>query len=143
MSSTDKSGDTITVTTGDVSGGQVAGGKDIHMIQHIGVAAGGLTPADREELSRLIADLKARVIAEAPAEKQAAALERVGELEETVAAEQPELSTLEYVRNWFVKNVPTLAGAVVSVVVNPIVGKVVAAAGDTLAADWRRRFNVT
>jgi hypothetical protein len=47
---------------------------------------------------------------------------------------------MEYVKRWFVKNLPGLAGAVTSIVVHPIVGKLVEAAGDALAAEFRRRF---
>ena len=47
---------------------------------------------------------------------------------------------MEYVRNWFVKNVPTMAGAVTSIVINPIVGRLVQAGGDVLASDFKRRF---
>lgn len=43
-------------------------------------------------------------------------------------------------RNWFVKKNPTVAGAVTSVVVSPIVGKLVQPGGDALVADFQRRF---
>jgi hypothetical protein len=35
---------------------------------------------------------------------------------------------------------PELAGAVTGVIIHPIVGKLVEAAGDGLAAEFRRRF---
>ena len=76
----------------------------------------------------------------APPEKKDAALERVDELEEAITAQEPDLPTMEYVKRWFVRNLPDLAGAVTSVVVHPIVGKLVEAAGDALAAEFRRRF---
>jgi hypothetical protein len=50
---------------------------------------------------------------------------------------------MEYVRDWFAKNIPTMAGAVTAVVVNPIVGRLVQAGGDTLVADFNRRFGPT
>ena len=50
------------------------------------------------------------------------------------------MTTMEYVKRWFVKNLPGLAEAVTGVVVHPIVGKLVEAAGDALAAEFRRRF---
>ena len=62
------------------------------------------------------------------------------ELEQAITERKPHLSTMEYVRNWFGKHIPGLAGAVVSVVVHPIVGKLVEAAGDLLAVDFRKRF---
>jgi hypothetical protein len=43
-------------------------------------------------------------------------------------------------QNWFGKNVLGLAGAVLSVVVHPIVGKLVEAAGDLFTTGFRKRF---
>ena len=140
MSEQEKSGDIIRATiSGDISG-QVAVGKGISQIETIGVIRPEVTEADRAELRQILADLKAKVAAEAPPDKKDAALERVEELEEAVAAEEPDLTTMEYVKRWFVKNLPGLAGAVTSVIVHPIVGKLVEAAGDALAAEFRRRF---
>jgi hypothetical protein len=47
---------------------------------------------------------------------------------------------MEYVKNWFTKNVPGLAGAVTSVVVHPVVGKLVSAAGEAISSEFKRRF---
>jgi len=41
----------------------------------------------------------------------------VDKLEQAITERKPDLSTMEYVRNWFGKHIPGLAGAVVSVVV--------------------------
>jgi hypothetical protein len=140
ISEQEKSGDVIrAVISGDVSG-QVAVGKGITQTQTVGGARPEVTEAELAELRQALADLKARVEAEAPPEKKEAALERVEELEEAVTAEEPDLTTMEYVKRWFVKNLPGLAGTVTSVVVHPIVGKLVEAAGDALAAEFRRRF---
>ena len=68
--------------------------------------------------------------AEAPPEKKDAALEWVEELGEALTAGELDLTTMEYVKRWFVKNLPGLAEAVTSVVVHPIVGKLAEAAGD-------------
>jgi hypothetical protein len=140
MSEQERSGDVIRTTiSGDISG-QVAVGKGITQTQTIGAARPQVTETELAELRQALADLKAKVAAEAPPEKKDAALERVDELEEAITAEEPDLSTMEYVKRWFVKNLPGLAGAVTSIVVHPIVGKLVEAAGDALAAEFRRRF---
>ena len=115
-------------------------GKGITQIQTIGAAPPEVTEAELAELRQTLADLKAKVSAEAPVDKKEAALERVEELEEAITAKEPDLPTMEYVERWFVKNLPGLAGAVTSVVVHPTVGKLVEAAGDALAAEFRRRF---
>ena len=62
------------------------------------------------------------------------------ELEKAITAEAPDLATMEYVKRWFARHVPGLAGAVAGVVVDPVVGKLVEMAGEALAAEFRRRF---
>jgi uncharacterized membrane protein YgcG len=128
-----------TTISGDVSG-QVAVGHHIAQTQAIGVTRPELTQEDLAQLHQILADLKAQVAAEAPADTKDAAIERIDELETAVTAKEPDLSTMEYVRNWFGKNAPKLAGAVTSVVIHPIVGKAVEAAGDLVSAEFRRRF---
>ena len=134
-----RSGDEIRATiSGDVSG-QVAVGKDIEQKQIIG-ARPQVTEADLEAIRQMMADLRAQVAAQAPPDKKDPALERVNELEEAITAEEPDLTTVEYVKKWFAKHLPQLAGAVTSVVLNPIVGKVVEAAGEVAASEFRKRF---
>ena len=45
------------------------------------------------------------------AEKRASALERVEELEQAITEKKPNLWTMEYVKKWFGKHIPGLAGA--------------------------------
>ncbi len=119
---------------------QVAIGEHITQTQTIGSIKPQVTEADLAELHRLVTELQAKVNTEAPADQKQAALERVGEIEAAATAKEPELSTLEYVQSWFAKHLPSLAGAVTSVIIHPIVGKVVEAAGDVFAHEFRRRF---
>lgn len=137
--SEEKTGDTITANiTGTVSG-QVAVGKQITQTQTVGTP-GEVTQADLDALREAMAALRAQVEAAAPLEKKEAALERVGELEEAVTAEEPDLDTMGGVRRWFVKNLPGLAAAVTGILVHPVVGKLVGAAGEVLAQEYQRRF---
>ncbi len=138
MTEHEKPGDVISANISGSVSGQVAVGKDITQTQM--VAGAGVTEADLTALRQLLMDLKAKVQAEAPAGQKVAALERINELEQAVTAKEPDLATIEYVKRWFVKNLPTLAGSVTSIVVSPIVGKLVAAAGDALVGEFRRRF---
>ena len=139
----ERSGETYTSTiTGTVSG-QVAVGKGNTQQQTVVGARPEVTAADLAALTQVLADLKARVAAEVPPEQQAAALERVGELEQAVTAQEPTgktLTKMEYVRDWFTDNLPKLAGAVTGIVTHPIVGKLVESAGEGLVAEFRRRF---
>jgi len=125
-------GDYIVANIG-ANSGQVAVGKNIHQVQQVG-SGNQVTEADLKQVQQLFAELKQQIELQSPPDKKEAALERVTELQEEVTSQKPAVSTFEYVRNWFLKNAPSLAGAVASVVLNPIVGKVVEAGG-TIAAD--------
>lgn len=128
--------DSIQATIGDHAHGVVVG-KDIHQV--IGEQA-QVTEAGLAAVRELFAKLKRQVEAQAPPEKKDSAMERVEELEESITAKEPDLTTMEYVRKWFGKHLPQLAGAVVGVLVDPVVGKVVEAAGDLAAGELKRRF---
>jgi hypothetical protein len=118
--------------------GQVAVGTHINQI-----ASPPPAPPDQaeiESLRQMLAELRERVAAQAPVELQQPALERVNELEEALTGKEPDLSTMEYVTGWFARQLPGIAGAVAGVIVHPIVGKLVEAAGDALSAEFQRRF---
>lgn len=140
MSEQKNTGDQIHATiSGDVSG-QVAVGKNISQKQTSINTVSPVTEADLAALRQEFAKLRTQIEAEVPPEKQAPALERVQEMEEAITAEKPDLDTLSGVKAWFGKHLPAMAGAVTSVVVNPIVGQLVSAAGETLADEFRHRF---
>lgn len=129
-------GDAISANiSGNISGGQVAVGKDIAQNQTVGTAA--ITNEELAELRTAFSEVAAEVEAQAPPERRAAAIERVAELEEAVLADEPDVTTIQYVGRWFRSNLPQLAGSVLSIVVHPIVGKLVGAAGDALVAEFR------
>ena len=130
----------ITISIGGDVGGQMAVGENITQTQSIQSGSSGLTEEELKSLSILIEELRRQVASEAPPDKKEPALERVSELEQAITAKEPDVSTMEYVKNWFIKNIPQLAGAVTGLVVNPIVGKLVEAAGETVANEFKRRF---
>ena len=138
-------GDDIRVSIGGSvkEGGQVGIGRDISQsyVRSHNEAPSAVTEADLAELRRAIEAVKAQIVADAPPEQQAAALERVDELEEAVVADEPDLTTLQYIRKWFGKNLPKLAGAVTGLIVHPVVGKLVEAAGDLVAEQFRELFS--
>ena len=104
--------------------------------------APSLSEDDRASLEQAVAALRQRVAEDAPAEVQAPALERIGELEEAMNAPKPDLSTMEYVKNWFDRHLPDIASSVTGIIMNPIVAKLVQGAGDILMLEFRRRFGV-
>lgn len=122
--------------------GQVAVGSSIQQTQSIGNTRPQVSQADLELLRDQFEQVKAQINQAVPPERQEKALEKVTELEEAIIDEKPDLSTMEYVKNWFGRNLPQLAGAVTGLIVHPIVGKLVEAAGDALAQEFKRRFEV-
>lgn len=134
----DKTTQTVTIT-GDVSG-QVAVGHNIQQAQTIGQGKPQVTEEEIQALRQMLVELVSRIEAEAPVEKRGAAKERADELSEALLAPRPDLSTLEYVKNWFAKNVPALAGAVANLILHPIAVRLVEAGGEITAAAFKRRF---
>ena len=130
-------GDTFETHIGSVSGPVHTGKGDI-IVERWDVR--GVTAADLEALRALFAGLQERVAAEAPPELADEAQSQVNTLEKAATAKEPDLSTMERVWDWFVEHLPPIAGSVTSLLVNPILGKVVEAAGDLAAGELRRRF---
>jgi hypothetical protein len=44
---------------------------------------------------------------------------------------------------WFGKNLPTLAGSITGLIIHPVVGKIVEAAGELAASQFRALFGDT
>jgi len=130
-----RGGDAITgsVQVTGAAHGQIAIGKGIEQRQAIGDdAVAALTEAEREQVRLAFAALREQVTADAPEDRRAAAVERVGELEQAVFADRPDLTTVQYVTRWFRGNLPQLAGAVTGLVLHPLIGRLVQVAGDQL-----------
>lgn len=127
------------VQIGSISGGQVS----------LGLGGGPAQPGEPAPpgldsygvvVGQLLHALKVQVESKAPPEQKQAALERVDELSQALTAALPDLDTAVYVRNWFARRLPDLAGAVIQTVTHPAVGELIAAAGETAAAEFQRRF---
>lgn len=131
-------GDNIHVEIGDHAH-NIAAGKNVSQMtsQH---SNNPITQNDLAAVQDIFKSLMQQVQKQSPPEKRASAIERVEELEETIVSEQPDLTTMEYIKKWFEKNLPDLAGAIVSVLVHPVVGKIVEAAGELTSGELKRRF---
>ena len=128
MTSSGNKGDQISANISGYVSGQIAVGKNISQVHQSGpLQPSEVTPAELEELKRVFKVLKAQISTSTAPERRASALERVDELEEAVTADKPDLTTVEYVKQWFVKHLPMLSGAITGVIIHPIVGKLVEA----------------
>ena len=112
---------------GPVSGSIIVQGSNNTVRQQIA------TPAEEADLSRSIAELRAKVESLVPADQKSEAIAQVAAIEAATKGDRPEVSKLASARAWFLKHLPALAGSVMSVVVHPLVGKLVEAAGDAAA----------
>jgi hypothetical protein len=137
-------GDKIETHIGAIGpGAQTVIGKQRQVTQTMTQRERDLSPVDRAEIELLMAQLReALAQADAPEGKKSAGQEFVGQLEAelTKTGEIPDGNMIKLAGDWLLKNVPTLAGALASVFLNPIVGKVVEAAGDVAAGWVKQRF---
>ena len=132
MTPDEESGSKYNVRIGDVTQSQVVMGDYNTVSQKV-----GLTPQETAELQSVFGDLRKTVAEQAPPEQREEALAQAAELERAVVTERPDPGRTRSVLRWFRDNAPQLAGAVLSVVVNPLVGKVVEGAGQAIADQFR------
>src|SRR5258705_4372356 len=121
------------IQIGTVSESQVTIGDYNTVTQRV-----GLSPEDAAQLRSLFADFKSNVSDQAPPATREEALVQADELERAIVADQPDPGKVRKVLSWFREHVPELAGTAVSVVVNPLVGKLVEGAGQAIADHFRQ-----
>lgn len=133
----------INISIGGDNSGQFAIGDNNsqHSLINSQNTAAAPSPADLATLRQMFVNLKEQIAETAPNDKKASALERIDELEDAITADTPDLTTMDYVKRWFAKNLPTVSGAVTSVVIHPIVGKLVETAGTMAADEFQERFS--
>ncbi len=128
---TDSTNMTTTIS-GSFSGSQVAIGNGIAQHQTIGHPT--LGEHELEHARRLFEDLRTQVQRAAPSQEIEAATKRIAKLERALLDEpEPDMETAEGVGNWFRRNLPQFAGTVGSVVLGPLVGKLVGSGSELLA----------
>ena len=131
--------DNIQITIGNNST-NVAAGKNICqvIVKHQRVTA----EADLFAIHELFANLRSEIKMQTSTDTRDSASQKIVELEKAITEKKPDVSKIDRLKKWFLKNLPYLAGAVINVLINPIVGKVVEAAGDLAAGEFRRRLEI-
>ena len=133
MSSKEPAGDHISAAVSGNVSGQVAVGKGIAQHQVATTTGTQLSDAELTELHDAFMQLKRDVAAAVPDADRSAALERIDELQEAVTAAEPDLTTIQYVKQWFARKLPAVAGLVGSILIHPLVGQLIQRTGDTAA----------
>jgi hypothetical protein len=125
---------------GNVTGQVVSGQGNVVNWQTI-QASGSVTVDELDQLHAAFNELRTRL--EVDTEECAdSAQDKLDELEEAITGEQLDIPTMEYVHGWFRRKLPGFASAVGKLIINPIVGKLVATAGDDLVSEFAHRFGV-
>jgi hypothetical protein len=132
MTADEASGGKFNVSFGDVAQSQIVMGDYNTVSQKV-----GLTPQEAAELRSVFGNLRSVVAEGALPDQREEALNQAADLERALVTEHPDPERARTVLGWFRANAPQLVGAVVSVVVNPLVGKVVEGAGKAIADQFR------
>ncbi len=136
----DPAGRSIKAEIGNVTQGQVAVGEDITQSQTVVNTSAPPTAEELKELTAEFAKLKAQVERDAPPDVRDEAVRQTEALQQATIAEKPDVSVMASAKKWFLDHAPGLLGAVTSVVINPIVGKIVDSAGQAIANEYRKWF---
>src|SRR5256885_6562165 len=126
------------ISISDVDRSQIAIGDYNSVVQN-----NGLTPDEAAQLRRTFENLRTEVEANAPPEQRDEALRQTAELEQAVVAAQPDAGRVKRALRWFRDNAPALAGTVASVVLGPLVGKIVEGAGTELSKRFFEEVDAT
>lgn len=128
---------------GTVSGVSIHAGGDVFKdinIKGVGVVVGDgtvivLEQDEIETVNRLFADLNTQLmsIPGISEDKRNEAISKASELNKEIIKKKPERSKIEQLKGWLKDNVPEVAGAVTSLFMNPIIGKVVEKAGEIVS----------
>ena len=140
MSKKQKPKSQVSWNSGNITGSQIVVGDGNVVIHN---EPPSVSPAELKSLQGEFDNLKRQIKAIVPADKKEEALNKADELQATVFGKKPNPSKMASIRNWFVKNAPGIAGAVTSLIVHPIVGKLVEVAGDTIANEFKKKFELT
>ena len=131
----------VSISVGGNNTGAIWAGNQNRVI--INERTGAATEISAQEVRSLadsIAALREKVASQAPPEQRAAAVAQVDKLQDAILP-KPQVNKMQEVRDWFVKHAPAVLGTVTSLFVNPIVGKIVEAAGDMAASAFVKRFS--
>ncbi len=125
------------------SGGSIQAGGDVYKdvsIEGIGAVGSGSTVIvlkqdEIETVNRIFSDLNSQLksIPDISKDKRNEAINKAEELNKEILKEKPELGKIEQLKGWLKDNVPEVAGAVTSLFVNPVIGKVVEKAGEMIS----------
>lgn len=122
--------------SGQFTGSQLVVGEHNTAEQHVTLPAGGrLDPQELEVLTQQLAQLRDQVTAQLAGDDRQQALAMVDDLEaQTLSPQEPEPRRLARVYRWFLNNGPDVAESISSLLLGPLVGKLVGGGTSAMAA---------
>jgi predicted trehalose synthase len=100
------------------------------------------TPAEIAELGQAFNDLHQAIAKTAPPALAKEAAQQADALQAAVASPKPDVTAMGSVKTWFVEHLPAILGGVTGLLTNPIVGKLVEAAGEFTLDQFRVRLGL-
>jgi hypothetical protein len=136
----DESNKGVSISVGGSNYGALwAGDRNTVVVNAKTGATTTLTPDEVRSVADSIDQLRDRIASEVPPGQRDAALSQVAQLQSAILP-QPKVGRMQEVRDWFVKHLPSMLGTLTTIFVNPIVGKIVQAAGEMTASAFHNRF---
>ncbi len=133
------SGDDIRVSVGGSVGGHVVAGRNNTITNSAVTTYPRPTEAELAEFKTAVDAVKRQALAASP-EEGLDAVDQLTEFHKAATAPKPDLTTMQRVRTWFVKHLPTMAGTVTGLLIHPVVGALVKSGGDAIVAEFKERF---
>ena len=100
------------------------------------------TPDDIAQLGQAFSALHQEIAKAAPPALAKEAAQQADALQAAVASPKPDVTAMGKARDWFVENLPAILGGVTGLLTNPIVGKLVEAAGEFTLDQFRARLGL-
>ena len=101
-----------------------------------------VSPAEIEELAQAFQDLRQAVVQAAPPALAAEAAQQAAALQTAVTSPKPDVTAMGNTKAWFAEHLPAILGGVTGLLTNPIIGKLVQAAGEFTVDQFRERLGL-
>jgi len=101
-----------------------------------------LTRDEIAELAHLFRTLAGQIEQDVPSPVKAEAQKQAEQIKQAVTGDKPDVAAMARIKTWFAQNLPTILGVVTGVFTNPIVGKLVQAAGEFTLDQYRERLGL-
>ena len=101
-----------------------------------------VSPAEIAELAQAFHGLRQSVAEAAPPALADEAAQQAAALQSAVTSPKPDVTAMGNAKAWFAEHLPAILGGVTGLLTNPIIGKLVQAAGEFTVDQFRERLGL-